>query len=185
MQAPDKPTRLTPTSFAVLSLVEHVGEATPYDLKQALERSVENFWHVPHTTFYAEADRLASGGYLSLRQESAGRRRKLYSLTDQGAAALREWARSPNTPPPQLRDEGVLKIFAGADPVPIFAARRDWHLAKIDELRGYLDKLSEEQDAAVRASRATLMAGLTYHRMTLEAIDKLLSEAQGAGQRRR
>lgn len=180
---PDKPIRLSATSFAVLSLVEHVGEATPYDLKQALERSVENFWHIPHTTFYGEADRLAAGGYLSLRQESTGRRRKLYSLTDQGKAALHEWAHSSDTTPPQMRDESILKIFAGADPVSIFAARRDWHLAKIEELQGYLGNLSGGQDAGAQASQATLIAGLTYHRMTLEAIDRFLADVNGADPR--
>jgi PadR family transcriptional regulator AphA len=169
-----KPIRLTPTSFAVLALVEHLGEATPYDLKQALERSVENFWHVPHTTFYAEPDRLATGGYLTLRQEPGGRRRKLYRLTDAGRAALREWAHSPDTSPPQLRDEGVLKVFAGADPVAIFAARRGWHEAKLAELEGYLEGLAGE-DASAQAMRATLLAGLAYHRMTLQAIDQFLA----------
>lgn len=169
--------RLTTTSYAVLALVEHLGEATPYDLKQALEKSVENFWHVPHTTFYAEPDRLASGGYLALRRESAGRRRKLYSLTEQGLEALREWARSPDTAPPQLRDEGVLKIFAGADPASVFAGRRDWHLRKIEELQGYLDGLTGEQ-SPTQASRATLIAGLTYHRMTIDAIDRFLAAVE-------
>lgn len=166
--------RLTTTSYAVLTLVEHLGEATPYDLKQALEKSVENFWHVPHTTFYAEPDRLVSGGYLTLQRESGGRRRKIYSLTEQGTKALREWAHSPDTAPPQLRDEGVLKIFAGADPASVFAGRRDWHLAKIEELQGYLDNLTGE-DAPTQASRATLIAGLTYHRTTLDAIDSFLA----------
>ena len=166
--------RLTPTSFAVLALVEHLGRATPYDLKQALERSVENFWHVPHTTFYAEPDRLARGGYLALEQEQAGRRRKLYSLTDAGRDALRQWSQSTDTAPPQLRDEGVLKIFAGADPLAVFAARRGWHEHKLGELQGYLDGLTGES-ASVQASRATLLAGLAYHSTTLRAIDEFLA----------
>jgi PadR family transcriptional regulator AphA len=176
MQAAAKPRtiRLTTTSYAVLTLVEHLGQATPYDLKQALEKSIENFWQVPHTTFYAEPDRLASGGYLALRRETGGRRRKLYSLTEQGSDALREWAGSSDTAPPQLRDEGVLKIFAGANPESVFAGRREWHLAKIEELQGYLDSLTGE-DAPTQASRATLIAGLTYHRMTLEAIEGFLA----------
>jgi DNA-binding PadR family transcriptional regulator len=175
MQAADKRTiRLTTTSYAVLTLVEHCGQATPYDLKQALEKSVENFWHVPHTTFYAEPDRLVSGGYLTLRREPGGRRRKVYSLTEQGTRALRDWAQSAETAPPQLRDEGVLKIFAGADPASVFAGRRDWHLGKIQELQGYLDSLTGEEPSS-EASRATLIAGLTYHRMTLDAIDGFLA----------
>ena len=84
-----EPIRLTGTSFAVLSLLDVLGPSSPYDLKQALEKSVENFWPVPHTTFYAEPTRLARGGFLSERQEAGGRRRKLYSLTDAGREALR------------------------------------------------------------------------------------------------
>ena len=45
-----------------------------------LERSIANFWMVPHTTFYAEPARLTRGGFLSEEQEPSGRRRKLYSL---------------------------------------------------------------------------------------------------------
>ena len=137
-------TRLSGTSFAVLTLIELLGPSTPYDLKQALERSIANFWMVPHTTFYAEPTRLAKGGYLSESQEAGGRRRKLYSLTDDGRRALEAWKDSPELSPPQLREEGVLKIFAGADPIPIFRARCDWHRAKLAELEGYLEAVSGE-----------------------------------------
>src|SRR6476620_10577894 len=126
-----EPIRLTGTSYAVLSLLELSGPATPYDLKQALERSIENFWPVPHTTFYAEPTRLAEAGLLSERQEPGGRRRKVYSLTDAGRSALESWRDSPELTPPQLREEGVLKIFAGGDPVPIFRERCVWHRAKL------------------------------------------------------
>src|SRR5436853_1486757 len=95
-------TRLTGTSYAVLTLIELFGPSTPYDLKGALERSIENFWQVPHTTFYAEPTRLAAAGLLCEQQESGGRRRKVYSLTDTGRAALARWRDSPELTPPQL-----------------------------------------------------------------------------------
>src|SRR4051794_36012602 len=101
-----QPIRLTSTSFVVLGLIRWAGESTPYELKRFLEKSVENFWPVPHTTFYAEPARLATAGYLSERQEQGGRRRKVYALTDRGAAALEEWVRSERVAEPQLRDEG-------------------------------------------------------------------------------
>src|SRR6266550_7900562 len=98
---PTQAIRLTGTSFAVLSLLDALGPSSPYDLKQALEKSVENFWPVPHTTFYAEPARLARGGFLSERQESGGRRRKLYALTDAGRQALAQWVASTDVAPPQ------------------------------------------------------------------------------------
>ena len=166
--------RLSGTSYAVLSLLEVLGPATPYDLKQVLEQSIENFWQVPHTTSYAEPARLARGGYLTERKEEAGRRRKVYTLTERGTRALREWTSSPEISEPQLREEGVLKIFAGADPLPIIRGRREWHAGKLSELEGYLADL--EGPAGVRAS---LVVGVTYHRMLVEAMDRWL-DAQAA-----
>src|SRR6202035_391551 len=150
----DDAARLTGTSFAVLTLIELLGPYNPYDLKQALERSIANFWMVPHTTFYAEPTRLVRAGLLSEQQEAGGRRRKVYSMTDAGRGALERWRTSVELTPPQLREEGVLKIFAGADPVPIFRARRDWHRAKLAELERSLEAGAGRDDPAQYGVRA-------------------------------
>jgi PadR family transcriptional regulator AphA len=176
----DDATRLTGTSFAVLTLIELLGPSTPYELKQALERSIANFWMVPHTTFYAEPTRLAKGGLLSERQEPGGRRRKVYSLTDAGHSALEAWKASAELAPPQLREEGMLKIFAGGDPVPIFRARCDWHRAKLAELEGYLEAVTGE-DAAWQGVRASLVIGVAYNRMVLEAMEGFLESQAATG----
>jgi DNA-binding PadR family transcriptional regulator len=174
-----EPLRLTGTSYAVLSLLELIGPASPYDLKQALEQSVENFWPVPHTTFYAEPARLARHGLLSERQEQSGRRRKLYALTDAGRAALQEWLASPELSPPQVRDEGVLKIFAGADPEPIMRRRAEWHRAKLAELEGYLENVQAAGGPA--GVRSSLLVGTGYHRLLLEAMERFLAAQAATG----
>jgi len=171
-----KPIRLTQTSYAVLALFQHLGEATSYDLKQAIERSIENFWQVPHTTAYDEPARLASGGYLSVRQEAAGRRRKLYALTEPGREALRAWLAEPVAAPPQLRDEVMLKVFAGADPAPLLPARRAWYEAKLAELEGYLALLRDAGGAPAGPERS-LIAGVAYHRKMVEMLDELSASA--------
>ncbi len=174
-----KAIRLTTTSYAVLSLLDLLGEATPYDLKQALERSIENFWPVPHTTFYDEPARLAKAGYLSQSQEAGGRRRKRYALTNNGRAALRAWADAPGAPPSQYRDEGMLKVFAGADPRVVFAGRGDWHRAKLAELEGYLESLQAacgegQGDDKWRGAEATLVGGINYHRQMIDAFERFV-----------
>ncbi len=179
--------RLTQTSYAVLSLLDLLGEATVYELKQLLERSIENFWPIPHTTFYAEPERLAGAGYLRSEQEPGGRRRKRYSLTDSGREALAEWVQSAEVAPPQYRDEGMLKIFAGADPHPIMVARRAWHEAKLAELRGCLGEIRAAGGAGGGVEQS-LRAGITYHRQMLEPIERFLDEQspierRGAGGR--
>lgn len=169
--------RLTGTSYAVLTLLDQLGEATPYDLKGALERSVANFWPVPHTTFYAEPERLANGGYLTMRQEPRGRRRKLYSLTQAGSDALDRWASSPVVSDTQIRDEGTLKIFAGADPRAIFAQQREWRAAKLAELEGYLGLVrTAPQTRHTPAIVATLEVGIGYERTLLDSIDRFLAQ---------
>jgi DNA-binding PadR family transcriptional regulator len=176
-RAQSKTVRLTTTSYAVLSLLETFGEATPYVLKQTLEHTIENFWPVPHTTFYDEPARLAKAGYLSYNQEEGGRRRKRYALTDAGREALRTWADAPGAPPSQYRDEGLLKVFAGADPQAVFAGRGAWHRAKLAELEGYMEALKSRAGDSVedrwRGAHTTLVGGIAYHRQLAEIFERL------------
>jgi DNA-binding PadR family transcriptional regulator len=166
-----KPIKLTTTSYGLLALLDQLGEATSYDIKQALDKSIENFWPVPHTTAYEEPARLAEGGYLSVRQEAGGRRRKSYALTDDGRAALRAWATEPSASAPQLRDEFMLKVFAGAEPGTLVGERLEWHRGKLEELQGYLDNLHAAEGDWHRSER-TLVAGLAYHRKMIEMIEE-------------
>lgn len=163
--------KLTTTSYAVLGLVDLLGEATPYELKRAIEQSIENFWPVPHTTFYAEPARLARGGYLSETREEGGRRRKHYALTDAGREALAAWVADGRAAAPQLHDEMLLKTFLGGDPAAMVADRRAWHEAKLAELEGYLASHELARDDGVRRS---LQIGIGYHRGMLAMLDDLV-----------
>jgi PadR family transcriptional regulator, regulatory protein AphA len=169
-----KTIKLTPTSYALLALLDRFGELTSYEIKDALETSVENFWPVPHTTAYQEPARLVSGGYLSARQEEGGRRRRRYALTDAGREALRAWADDPVAAPPQLRDELLLKIFAGADPAPLVPDRIEWYRQKIAEYESYpgTAKLKPGGDGPKR----TLRGGIKYHRKMIEVLEEMREE---------
>jgi DNA-binding PadR family transcriptional regulator len=176
-----KSIRLTGTSYAVLALLAEFGESTSYEIKQWLERSIQNFWPVPHTTAYEEPARLAAAGYLSARQEEGGRRRRVYALTDAGREALAAWAAEPTASPPQLRDEGMLKAFAGADPDPIREERAAWHRAKREELEGYLEAVRSTD--FYEHSEGVLRAGIAYHQKMIEALDMLAGERSKEGGR--
>lgn len=169
-----KQIKLTGTSYALLAMLDEFGEMTSYAIKQAMESSIQNFWPVPHTTAYEEPVRLADAGYLSARQEEGGRRRRVYSLTDLGREALAEWAGDPIAAPPQLRDEAMLKVFAGADPKRLHDARVGWHREKLGELRAYL-QLARVGKGFGRSVR-TLQAGVAYHEKMLEAIEMVAAE---------
>lgn len=150
--------RLTPTSFIVLGLVEAVGEATPYELKGMAARSVGNFWSLQHTQFYLEPERLTRGGYLTRERERGGRRRKRYGITERGREALERWRAEPTGDLAELRDLGLLKLFFGADPGELAAARLEAHRAKLAEY---------EEIAALdlpRGHRLALEAGIRHQR---------------------
>jgi len=168
-----KPIRLSGTSYAVLSLIGYLGEATPYDLKQAMTVTIENFWPVPHTTFYAEPARLAGAGYLSERQEQHGRRRKLYALTDTGRAALDAWLAKPTAAPPEMRDEAILKIFAGADPEPLLRERRQWHVDKLAWLRqhGFANAFGL---AGFPGPTRSFLGGVDFHGAAIASLERTL-----------
>jgi DNA-binding PadR family transcriptional regulator len=188
--------RLTSTSYVVLGLIDYLGPSTSYDLKRSIERSVENFWPVPHTTFYAEPARLEAAGFLSARQEHGGRRRRLYAITEKGREALRDWVREEEAAPPQLRDELMLKVFLGADPAPLLRQRLEWHRTKLEELEGYLERVRDargpagvptREDPMVKKLLApkregverSLVAGTGYHRMLIEMLEEALGELEG------
>jgi PadR family transcriptional regulator AphA len=169
-----KQIKLTGNSYALLALLDRFGELTSYEIKDALESSVENFWPVPHTTAYQEPARLESGGYLSSRQEVGGRRRRRYALTDAGRKALRDWADEPVAAPPQLRDELLLKIFAGADPDPLLEERLDFYRRKVEELGTYLEAVKLAPGWTGPAT--VLRAGITYNRQQIALIEQMIEE---------
>jgi len=168
------PARLSTTSYAVLGLVGYLEPCTPYDLKRFIEQSIANFWPVPHSTFYAEPARLAKAGYLTERQESGGRRRKLYSLTEVGREAVAGWVGAPTAAPPELRDELELKVFLGADPQPLIEQRLRWHRDKLSELEGYLEQV--RSGGAPAGIERCLIAGTAYHRTLIDLASGFLEQ---------
>lgn len=164
--------RLTPTSYIVLGLLEH-GEATPYDLKARVAASVGNFWSVPHSAVYAETERLAHDGYLAVDQEPGGLRRKLYAITESGSAALAEWRASPTPSLPEIRDESLLRIFFDADPRAVAAVQLEAHREK---LAAYQYQARFDSGDAPRGPWLTLQAGIAHEREWVRYWSELAGE---------
>src|SRR4051794_24186616 len=103
--------RLGPSAYLVLGFIAELGPSTPYDLKRAVAKSIAHFWSFPHSQLYVEPERLAKLGLLSEEQEDHGRRRRLFSITDAGRAALKEWLEAPSVVQTETRDLGLLKLY--------------------------------------------------------------------------
>jgi PadR family transcriptional regulator AphA len=169
--------RMTETSYIVLGLLERAEPATPYDLKQLAQRSVFNFWSVPHTQIYTECERLAEAGLLSERREGTGRRRRIYTLTAAGREALDAWRAEPTSRLYEARDLGTLKLFFGGDPADLASAQIEAHRQKLDEL----ERTGAEFPEMPRGMRLALELGIGHEREFIR-FWSLLAEREGGGE---
>lgn len=153
-------TRLTETSYVVLGLIERLQPATPYDLKRAAENGVEYLWALPHTQLYSECGRLAEAGLLSEEREQTGRRRRIYRISRAGRRELAGWRDEPDAGGWELRDAGLLKLFLGADPVPLAKSQIAAHE---ERLREY-ERLAAAGGGPTGGTRLALDAGIGHER---------------------
>jgi DNA-binding PadR family transcriptional regulator len=100
---------LTLFSYEILGLVGH-GGAGPHDLLRMARRGRMLAW-AGESQYYTEPKRLARLGYLSARKEPGKtRERTVYTLTDKGLGALREYAGTPVEFTP-LKSDALLRLL--------------------------------------------------------------------------
>lgn len=164
--------KLTVPSYVVLGLVDAIGEATPYDMKQLAALSLDHFRSVRHAQLYSEPERLAAAGYLEVRSEQTGRRRKHYSITERGAEALKNWLAEPSDPITELRDEGLLKIFFGAEPQRVAHEQLDQHKRRLEQFEQLLELSGPFMTGG---QRIALRAGIQNEKFWIEMLGQLIS----------
>lgn len=161
MTVTDEQIRLTPSSYIVLGLLELAGEATPYELKKIVGESVGHFWSLQHAQLYSEPERLRAAGLVEERRERGGRRRRRYSLTDEGRMQLEQWRSAPTSAFSELRDPGLLQLYFGADP----AALAERQLAVHQEQLDLYENLHESvKDSLPDGPRLALESGIGHER---------------------
>lgn len=174
MLRPMSTPRLTEASYIVLGMLERVQPATPYDLKQVAQLSTRHFWTIPHSQLYSECERLAKEGLLSEEREQAGRRRRIYRVTQAGLEALEKWRVEPGEARSEVRDLGMLKLFLGADPAMLASAYLPEHEAN---LRRYEELRSASGGIEVpRGPWLALDAGIGHMRENARFWKRLLEE---------
>lgn len=131
--------RLTTASYLVLGMIEMLQPVTPYGLKTVAQRSVVNFWSLPHTQIYTQCDRLLEDGFVSEKRETDGRRRRRFSLTKKGERTLKKWVESPAEVGADMRDLATLKLFFGADPQELAMTQLAIHREQLDYYRSLRD----------------------------------------------
>jgi len=131
-------------SYEIMGLVGRDG-AGPHDLLRMARRGRVLDW-AGESQYYVEPKRLAKLGYLDARTEPGRTRsRTVYSLTDKGVEALREWAATPVTFTP-VKSELLLRLLI-ADLVGDAVTRASVATLR-DDLADILTRLHESAEAA-------------------------------------
>ena len=152
-------------SYEVLGLVGETG-AGPHDLRQMVRRGRMLDW-AGESQYYVEPKRLARLGYLEAsKAPGRTRERTVYSLTEQGREALREWARTPVAFTP-FKSEVLIRLLI-ADLVGEAVTRES-----VGRLREEIAELSARV-AEVEASAAELPHRQKYLLLTTGFMTRLL-----------
>lgn len=126
--------KLPNTAWAVLGLLSMPGERSGYDLKKWADASLRYFyWSPALSQIYTELKRLEQLGFAVSRIASQDelRNKRLYTITDDGRAALERWMRESPAGPPVLKHGVVLRVWMGflSEPEELrktVAEHRDW-----------------------------------------------------------
>jgi DNA-binding PadR family transcriptional regulator len=106
---------MTTLSYMLLSLLARE-PMSGYDLtaRLKLKKRFVPFWPISHTQIYPALAQLEQQGlvrYHIVDQQGVRPNKKVYEITEEGRAALRQWVESP-TPLVILRDEFYVKAYS-------------------------------------------------------------------------
>jgi DNA-binding PadR family transcriptional regulator len=168
-------------SYEILGLVGRDG-AGAHDLLRMARRGRMLDW-AGESQYYVEPKRLAKLGYLDARKEPGKtRERTVYTLSEKGLQALRDWARTPARFTP-VKSEALLRLLicdlVGEAPTrESIAALRD----DIADLEARLDETEAGADGLAHRRKYLLMVVdhlrglLELHRQLVDDVERELAE---------
>jgi PadR family transcriptional regulator AphA len=128
--------------YAILGIL-NVIPMTGYDLKtQVFDISVQHFWPADQAQIYRTLNKLAEQGWVEAHLEPQESRpdRKVYTITEEGRAALDAWLRDYH-PSMTIRDAFLVQLFFAED-------------LPNEELLGVIDRQIAEHEAHQAALQA-------------------------------
>jgi DNA-binding PadR family transcriptional regulator len=174
---------LTLFSYEIIGLVGRGGVGA-HDLLLMARRGRILDW-AGESQYYVEPKRLAELGYLDARKEPGKtRQRTVYSLTDKGLEALREYAHTPVSFTP-VKHEGLLRLLI-ADLVGE-AATRESILALRDDIADLEQRIADSDETAralPHRSKYLLMVNdflrrlLDLHRDWIDEVERELAPGE-------
>ena len=167
---------LTLFSYELLGLVG-IGGAAPHDLRQ-MERKGRIVDWAGESQYYVEPKRLARLGYLEARKEPGKtRERTVYTLTEKGVEALREWGRTPLRFTP-LKTEVASRLLA-ADVIGDEATRESFAALREDlaDLRERIHDMTASAPTLPHRTKYLLIAARFFCRV-VDVYEELVDDVE-------
>ena len=167
---------------------------TGYELAKTFDASIGFFWKADHQQIYRELTRLRDRGYIQGREVvQSGKPNKLvYTLTQEGRAALRHWAARPSVPA-SIKDDLLVRLYAldSVDIEPLrtdLMARLEHHRDRCARYERILNKRFPQgiASAADLGKLLSLRLGVRHEQAVVEwceeALEALSALSVGTGQ---
>ncbi|MGX9675382.1 PadR family transcriptional regulator [Mycobacterium sp. HM-7] len=172
-------------------------EASGYDLAKGFDASIANFWMATPQQLYRELDRLAADGLIEARVVEQERRpnKRMFTLTDAGRAAVREFTEAAPKPL-AMRDDLLVQVAAvdSGNAAAVCAGLRDriaGVAAKLERYERIRDRLLAGRTEAVFFAEAervgpylTLLRGISFEQENLRWAQETLEVIERRQSRR-
>lgn len=160
-----------------------------YDLKHIMDDSTANFWHADLSQIYKTLKSLERDGLITSEIAPSERDypdRRVYTITEAGRQAMRDWLRTPMTDLPPLKDAFILKLFFAAPTDRALLAaelrvQRELHRQRLATYHAKDEAELERKRALLGAGEldarlwtATLRAGILYEEAYIRWLDETL-----------
>lgn len=174
-------------AYVVLGMVR-LGARSGYEIKRTVEQSIRFFWTISQVQIYPSLQRLEEAGLITGRADPRGRRRRrVYEITEQGEAALRQWLGRAEPMPFELRDTGLVKLFFAdalqpGDALGLLGTIRRRSEERVEALRAIEPAASRAGEEGNVYPLLTLQMGVGVHQAMIDVCQAF--EANAAGARR-
>ncbi|MFC9978444.1 helix-turn-helix transcriptional regulator [Gordonia sp. NPDC127522] len=179
---------LPSTSWAVLGILTYGFELTGNDVKRWADYALAFFYWSPSVSqVYSELKKLEKLGLVSSRviREPGERAKRVYVITDQGAAAVQSWAHSVDMDPPVLKHGLILRLWMGnmSDPARL-KSLVETHIANTESqlLRARSDEAEAGDEPAWAYVRLTLRWSVRRLESELAIARDLLADIDTAAE---
>jgi DNA-binding PadR family transcriptional regulator len=176
--------RLTPSSYAILGLLAR-RPGSGYEIGALAQQTVHHFWPLTRPHIYSELAKLEELELVSsteVEQQGVPDKR-VYGLTDRGAAELDAWLHDPDPGVQRPRHPLLIKVFLGERLEPDqVRTLLDRYRAEVEARRAEFEAVvGDTSDGRPRATFARLTALFGLRRMEADLAWLAEAEAQLEG----